>query len=54
MRTRHFPARNQFVVFKPLSHCYEETIGFDVKPSLARLPVSRFIKLGDITKEFQE
>ena len=26
---------NQFVIFKPLSYCFEETIGFDVKASFA-------------------
>ena len=33
----------QFVIFKPLSHCFEETIGFDVKASFASRPVSRLI-----------
>ena len=42
----------QFAIFKPLSYCYEETIGFDVKVSFARRQVSRLIKPGDITKEF--
>ena len=42
----------QFVIFKPLSYCFEETIGFDVKASFARRPVSRLIKPSDITKEF--
>ena len=46
----------QFVIFKPLSYCFEETIGFDVKASFASRPVSRLIscynKPGDITKEF--
>ena len=40
------------LVFKPLSYCFEETIGFDVKASFARRLVSRLIKPGDITKEF--
>ena len=31
---------NQFVVFKPLSYCFEEAIGFDVKASFASRPVS--------------
>ena len=44
----------QFVVFKPLSYCLEETRGFDVEASFARRPVSSFIKTGDITKEFYE
>ena len=42
----------QFVVFKPLSYCFEETIGFHVKASFASRPVSRLIrwynKPGDI------
>ena len=28
----------QFVVFKPLSYCFEKTIGFDVKASFAKPP----------------
>ena len=39
-----------FVIFIPLSYCFEET--FDVKTLFARGPVSRLIKPGDITKEF--
>ena len=42
----------QFVIFKPLSYCFQETIGFDVKASLARRPVSRLIKPDEMTKEF--
>ena len=42
----------RFVIFKPLSHCFEATIGFDVKDLFAKRPVSRLIKSGDITKEF--
>ena len=42
----------QFATFKPLSYCCEETIGFDVKASLARRQVLRLTKPGDITKEF--
>ena len=34
---------NQFVIFKPLSYCFQETIGFDVKASFASRPVSRLI-----------
>ena len=45
---------HQFVIFKPLSYCFQETIGFDVKASFASRPVSRLIswynKPGDITK----
>ena len=33
----------QFVIFKPLSYCFEETIGFDVKASFTSRPVSRLI-----------
>ena len=43
----------QFVVFKSLSYCFEETIGFDKSTSFARPPVSLLIKPGDITKEFR-
>ena len=46
----------QFIIFKPLSYCFEETIGFDEKASFAIRPVSRLIrwynKPGDKTKEF--
>ena len=38
----------QSVVFKPLSYCFEETIGLDVKASFERPPKSRLIKQGDI------
>ena len=34
----------QFVIFKPLSYWFEETIGFDVKPSFSSCPVSRLIR----------
>ena len=48
----------QFVMIKPLSYCFEETIGFDVKASFASRPLSRLIKWynkpGDKTKEFWE
>ena len=33
----------QFVIFKPLSYYFEETIGFDVKASFASRSVSRLI-----------
>ena len=33
----------QFAIFKPLSYCFEETIGFDVKASFASRPLSRLI-----------
>ena len=42
----------QFVIFKPLCYCFEDTIGLNVKASFTRGPVSRLIKPGDITKEF--
>ena len=29
---------NQFVIFKPLSYCFEETKGFEVKASFASRP----------------
>ena len=32
-------------MFKSLSYCLEETVGFDVKVSFARTPVSRLIRL---------
>ena len=35
--------KEQFAFFKPLSYCFEETIGFDVKVSFASRPVSRLI-----------
>ena len=45
---------SQFVIFKPLSYCFEQTIGFDVKASFASCLESRLIRLynepGDITK----
>ena len=33
----------QFVIFKPLSYSFKETIGFDVKASFTSRPVSRLI-----------
>ena len=33
----------QFLIFKPLSYCFEETIRFDVKASFSSRPVSRLI-----------
>ena len=48
----------QFVIFKPLSYYFKETIGFDAKSSFESRPLSRLIswynKPGDITKEFWE
>ena len=34
----------QFVIFKPLNYCFEETIGFYLKASFASLPLSRLIR----------
>ena len=42
----------EFVVFKLLSYCFEETIGFDLKVSFVRRSVSRLIKPGDLTKGY--
>ena len=44
----------RFVIFKPLSYCFEETIEFVVKTSFARRPVLRLTKLGDVKKEFKK
>ena len=41
-----------FVIFIPLSYCFEETTRFDVKALFARGPVTQLIKPGDITQEF--
>ena len=47
---------HKFVIFKPLSYCLEETIGFDVKALFVNRPMSRLIRwyntTGDIIKEF--
>ena len=44
----------QFVIFKLLSYCFEETIGFDVKSSFTSRLVSRLVrwsnKPADLTK----
>ena len=48
-----FP-RFQFIIFAPLSYCFEDTIGFDVKASLAGPPVSPLIKTSDIIKIFKK
>ena len=46
----------QFVTFKSLSYCFEETIEFDAKASFTSRPESRLIRWynepGDKTKEF--
>ena len=34
----------QFAIFKPLNYCFKETIGFDVKASLAGGPLLRLIR----------
>ena len=41
----------QCVIFKMLNYCFEEKIGFGVKASFVRRPVSCLIKPGDIIKE---
>ena len=41
-------------ILKPLSYCFKETVGFDVKASFASPPVLSLVKPGNITKEFQE
>ena len=40
----HLNVRSQFLIFKPLSYCFEEAIGFDVKASFVGRPVSRLIR----------
>ena len=54
----NMPFIRQILLFKPLSYCFERTIGFDVKASFASRPVSRLIRFynkpGDIAKEFWE
>ena len=49
-----FKAWFQFVVFKSLSYCFKETIGFDVKASFARPPpsVSHLFKPGEKAIQF--
>ena len=42
----------QFVVFKLVSYCFEETIGHDTKALFTRPLLSHIIKPGDKTKEF--
>ena len=32
--------KNQFLIFKPLSYCFEKTIEFDIKASFSSRPVS--------------
>ena len=48
----------QFVILKPLSYCFKETIRFYVKASFASRPLSRLIRWYnrsvDITKEYWE
>ena len=47
-RKLHFPNflinTKQLVIFKPLSHWFEETIGFEVKVSFTSRPLSRLIR----------
>ena len=35
---------DQFIIFKPIGYCFEETMGFDVKASFASSPVLRLIR----------
>ena len=42
----------QFVSFKSLSHCFGETVGFDITTFFTRRLVSDLIKPGHITKRF--
>ena len=42
----------QFVSLKPLSHCFEETVGFDITTLFTRGLVLDLIKPGHITKRF--
>ena len=48
----------QFVIFKLLSYCFQETTEFDVKVSFASRPVSRLIRWYNkpvgMTKKFWE
>ena len=44
----------QFEIFKPLSYCFQETTGFEVKALFARGLVSRLIKSGDKTKKIRK
>ena len=39
-----FNLSRQFVSFKPLSYCFEETTGFDVKASFTSRPLLRLIR----------
>ena len=52
------PFRRQFLLFKPLHYCFQETIGFNVKALFTSRPASRLIRFynkpGDIAKEFWE
>ena len=42
----------EFASFKPLSHCFEETVGFDVKALITWRLVWGLIKPGHITNRF--
>ena len=44
----------EFVNFKPLSHCFEEIVGLDVKALFTRRLVASLIKPGHITNKFLE
>ena len=50
--------KEQLLIFKPLSYCFKEAIGFDVKATFTSRPLSRLIrwynKPSDVTEEFWE
>ena len=54
MKTKKAQVAVQFVIFKSLTYCFFETIGFDVKISFVSRPLLRltrwYNKAGDITK----
>ena len=56
MKSRGAKKIVQFVIFKPLNYCFEETIEYDVKASFESRPESRLIRWYNepdgITKEF--
>ena len=43
IHVRSWSLPKQFVIFKPLSYCFEETTGFDVQASFASRPEPRLI-----------
>ena len=44
MKSRGAKKIVQFVIFKPLNYCFEETIEYDVKASFESRPESRLIR----------